>query len=249
MKTRPGGSGRFARGWPRAARRCARLALLALAFAAALAALGPEPAPAAGRPFGLPFVEPPGPGTWYISQPYGNSAYAYFERQGLYRQGQGMHMGLDFAAACGTPVAAIGDGVVLSVDGRGGAPPHNMMIDHQNGFVSFYGHLRDRPALAVGSYVRRGQPVAVSGDMYETCAASPHLHLEIRDAGLGRAFNPVSLIEADWQSLLLLGAQPLPFERDLGAPRRWQSLEDQPPIRFGGPLLNDYAQAWPGGGS
>jgi len=220
------------------------------ALAAALGALAFLPTRGAGapRPFGLPFAEPPGPGTWYISQPYGNSVYAYFERSRLYRDGQGLHMGVDFAAACGTPVVAIGDGTVLSVDGRGGSPPHNLMIDHHNGFVSFYGHLKERPPLAVGAYVRRGERVALSGDMYGTCHSAPHLHLEIRDRSLGRAVNPVPLVDADWHGLLLFGAVPLAYERDLQSPRRWQAIDDQPPIRFGGALLNDFAEPWPGDG-
>lgn len=200
------------------------------------------------RPFGLPFADPPGPGTWYVAQPYGNTIYAYHERRGMYRSGQGMHMGLDLAAACGTPIIAIGDGVVLSVDGRGGSPPHNLMIDHSNGYVSFYGHLLERPSLRVGQQVARGQEVALSGDMYSTCYDSPHLHLEIRSSDLSALHNPVSLIAADWHSILLLGASPLPYERDLAAPRRWQSIDNQPRLLLGGPLLNDYAQPWPADG-
>ena len=199
----------------------------------------------AKRPFALPFGAAPGPGTWYVSQPYGNSAYAYAERSTLYRSGQGLHMGLDLAAPCGTPVLAIGDGVVISVDGKGGAPPHNLMIDHSNGFVSFYGHLLQRPTLSVGQYVGRGQAVAVSGDMYETCRAAPHLHLEVRDRTTQRLHNPVNLIDADWHSILLLGAAPLAFERDLDAPRKWQTIDDQPAIDLGGSLLNDYDRPWP----
>jgi len=202
-------------------------------------------ASAAGKPFGLPFAEPPGLGTWFVLQAYGNTVYAYSERGGLYAAGQGLHMGLDLAAACGTPVVAIGDGVVLSVDGRGGSPPHNLMIDHGNGYVSFYGHLLDRPGVAVGQHVARGQVVALSGDTAASCRSSPHLHLEIRDPSLARLVNPVSLIEADWHGILLLGNRPLTFERDLDAPRRWQWLEDQPAIDLGGGLLNDYANAWP----
>ena len=205
-----------------------------------------RPVEAADRPFGLPFGEPPGPGSWYISQPYGNTVYAFFERHGLYKSGQGLHMGLDMAAPCGTKVLAIGDGVVLSVDGRGGAPPHNLMIDHSNGFVSFYGHLLERPNLSVGRYVRRGEPVALSGDMYGSCVASPHLHLEVRDQGLGKVYNPVNLIDADWHGILLLGSAPLAFERDMDAPRRWQAIDDQPPITLGGPLLNEFKSPWPG---
>ncbi len=199
----------------------------------------------AKRPFALPFGAAPGPGTWYVSQPYGNSAYAYAERSTLYRSGQGLHMGLDLAAPCGTPVLAIGDGVVISVDGKGGAPPHNLMIDHSNGFVSFYGHLLQRPTLSVGQYVGRGQAVAISGDMYGTCRAAPHLHLEVRDRTTRRLHNPVNLIDADWHSILLLGAAPLAFERDLDAPRKWQTIDDQPAIDLGGSLLNDYDRPWP----
>lgn len=220
-----------------------RIAALAIAVGVGFGV--PATAIPAARPFGLPFAEPPGPGTWFVAQPYGNTVYAYTERDTLYRSGQGLHMGIDLAAACGTPVVAIGDGTVLSVDGRGGSPPHNLIIDHHNGYVSLYGHLRDRPSVGVGQAVARGDVVAVSGDMYGTCRASPHLHLEIRDTSLARSFNPAPLINADWHSLLLLGVGPPAFERDLDAPRRWQSIDDQPPIEFGGPLLNGFERAWP----
>lgn len=220
-------------------------ALVALATAAHAAA---PTGSAETKPFGLPFAEPPGLGTWYIAQSFGNTAYAFAERHQIYRSGQGMHMGLDLAAACGTPVVSIGDGTVRSVDGPGGSPPHNLIIDHGNGYVSLYGHLLERPGVQVGQPVARGEVVALSGDMYETCTASPHLHLEIRDSSLARAFNPVDFVEADWHGLLLLGSGRPTYQRDLDAPRRWQALDDQPVIELGGGLLNDYARAWPGGG-
>lgn len=218
-----------------------------LALAVWLAGLlGGAPARATGeRPFALPFAGPPGPSTWYVSQPYGNTVYAYYERRGLYRSGQGLHFGLDLAAACGTPVLAIGDGRVLSVDGRGGSPPHNLMIEHAGGLVSFYGHLMERPALVPGQTVLRGQPVALSGDMLGTCYSSPHLHLEIRDSSLTRLQNPVSLIEADWHRIMLLGPAGPVYSLNLDDPRRWQTLHDQPPVTLGGPLLNDVKNAWP----
>lgn len=224
------------RWWPVVA---GSLALIALLLPTGNASVG------AKRPFRLPFAAAPGPGTWYVSQPYGNSAYAYAERATLYRSGQGLHMGLDLAAPCGTPVLAIGDGFVVSVDGRGGAPPHNLTIDHNNGFVSFYGHLLEAAVVHAGQYVAKGQQVALSGDMYGTCRSAPHLHLEIRDRSMERLFNPVTFIDADWHGILLLGSAPLAYERDLESPRRWQSIDDQPPIRLGGPLVNDYDQPWP----
>ncbi len=232
--------------WRAGARVCIAVALV-VAFVAA--ATAPGVIDAQPRPFGLPFAEPPGPATWFVAQPFGNTIYAYFERNGIYRNGQGMHMGLDLAAACGTPVVSIGDGVVLSVDGRGGSPPHNLMIDHENGYVSFYGHLLERPFVAVGQRVNRGERVAFSGDMYGTCYDSPHLHLEVRNESLNRLCNPVLMIEADWHSILLLGAKKLSYEIDLENPGRWVSIDDQPNLRLGGPLLNEYAHSWPEDGS
>jgi len=218
--------------------------LWAVAMAAAALAAGTAAAQS-GKPFGLPLAEPPSLSTWHVAQPYGNTIFAFYERDGLYQSGQGLHMGLDLATACGTPVVAIGDGVVLSVDGRGGAPPHNLMIDHGNGYVSFYGHLLETPHVAPGQAVQRGEPVALSGDMLGTCYSSPHLHLEIRDRSLERLFNPVTLIDADWHALLLLGSGGPVYARDLDAPRRWQAVDDQPDITLGAGLLNAYRHPWP----
>jgi len=223
------------------------VAAAALAYAAARAPTVVTPATAQQpeRPFGLPYAEPPGLATWHLGQPYGNTTYAFAERGGLYASGQGMHMGLDLVAACGTPVVAIGDGVVLSVDGRGGSPPHNLMIEHAGGYISFYGHLIERPFVAAGQAVTRGEPVGLTGDMNANCNGSPHLHLEIRDSSLGHAYNPISLIDADWHGIALLGPTALSFQRDLDRPRQWQSIDDQPQLDLGGPLLNEYANAWP----
>jgi hypothetical protein len=35
------------------------------------------------------------------------------------------------------------------------------------------------------------------------------------------------------------------YQRDLANPRRWQTLDDQPIVFFGGPLLNAYERTWP----
>lgn len=206
-----------------------------------------EATPSPPAPFGLPLAEPPGPATWYLVQPYGNTTGAYYWRATTYRAGQGLHFGVDFSTPCGTPIVAIGDGVVSKIDATyHGSAPHNLMIDHpQAGYASFYGHLLQRADLRVGQAVERGQVVAYSGDPDETCRSRPHLHLEIRDLTYTRAYNPVLLIEADWDSLALIGPYARSFARDLADPRRWQFMDDQPEVHFGGPLLNDYADGWP----
>ena len=199
------------------------------------------------RPFSLPLSYPPGPSTWLLNQLYGNTIFAYYQRDNLYDAGQGLHFGIDFTAPCGTPVLAIGDGVVALVDSVShGALPHNLIIDHDNGYASLYGHLLERPQLTPGEHVMRGQAVALTGDPDLDCAWSGHLHLEIRDAGVyKRLYNPAPLIEADWDSLALAGSYNSWYARDLADPRRWQHITDQPKITVWGSALNDYLEAWP----
>jgi hypothetical protein len=62
---------------------------------------------------------------------------------------------------------------------------------------------------------------------------------------LVRKYNPVLLIDADWDNLALIGPFGRTFQRDLDDPRKWQSLDDQPETVIGGPLLNEFANPWP----
>lgn len=215
-------------------------------------AYAPMPARAASAtqvespPFGLPLANPPGPDTWLLGQVYGNSSGAFVRRREWYGAGQGIHFGIDFSARCGTQVVAIGDGTVLKVDAREhGSLPHNLLIAHPNGYTSLYGHLLERPKLSVGQPVKKGEVIALTGDPDVTCTSRPHLHLEIRDRTLGRALNAHKLIDADWESLALAGSFGRGFQRDLDDPRKWQTLMDQPDIRFGGALINEFENTWP----
>ena len=127
-----------------------------------------------------------------------------------------------------------------------GSGPHNLLIRHEEqGYVSLYGHLLERPHLNIGQRVRRGEVIGWSGYPDGSCTSRPHLHLEIRSLNYAVAYNPIRLIDADWESLALVGPSPKGFQRDLRDPRRWQFMDDQPDVRFGGPLLNDYLMPWP----
>lgn len=226
--------------------------LLALAAMAAMtvrhaAAQGPtDPPPPPEAPiFGLPFAGPPGPDTWNVTQWYGNTRFAYLMRRTFYGNGQGLHFGLDLGAPCGTEVIAIGDGIVTKIDAmEHGSGPHNLMIDHPEGYSSFYGHLLEPPRLYIGQEVHRGDVIALTGDPDLTCDSRPHLHLEIRNHWYNYAYNPVEFIDADWDSLALFGPRSS-FSRDLDNPRRWVTPYDQPMTDFGGELLNNYLNAWP----
>lgn len=200
------------------------------------------------RPFILPFAEPPGPDTWLMGQAYGNTVGAYFNRNTTYRFSQGIHFGVDLSAPCGTEIVALADGVVALVDATAyGSLPHNLIVDHpQLGYATLYGHLLERPNLAPGQEVKQGQVIALSGDPEDTCFGRPHLHLEIRDyPGRAWKYNPVNLIDADWDNLALVGSFRSGFERDLDDPRKWQHLDDQPPAVTGGAIINNFANPWP----
>jgi murein DD-endopeptidase MepM/ murein hydrolase activator NlpD len=88
-----------------------------------------------------------------------------------------MHKGTDYAAAQGTPVRSIGDGVIVR-EGWGSGYGNLLEIRHRNGFVTRYGHLsRFASGLRVGSHVAIGETVAYVGAT--GLATGPHLHFEV----------------------------------------------------------------------
>jgi len=99
---------------------------------------------------------------------------------GLFRR----HEGVDYAAATGTPVRAVGDGTVISAGWAGG---YGRMIElrHPNGTVTRYGHLS-----AIGMGIRPGIHVKQSEIIGKVgasgLATGPHLHYEFRVNGMAR---------------------------------------------------------------
>ncbi len=94
------------------------------------------------------------------------------------------HKGTDYAAAEGTPVRAIGDGVVTR-EGWGSGYGNLLEIRHPNGFVTRYGHLsRFASGVHAGSRVTIGETVGYVGST--GLATGPHLHFEVLVAGQQR---------------------------------------------------------------
>lgn len=200
-------------------------------------------AQAAGLRFQLPFADPPGPDTWFVSQGYGTTVWAQRNWRDLYAAGQGIHFGVDFPTRCGRNVLAIGDGTVIGIDGPYGSAPHNLAIALGGGYTVVYGHLLERSTLVrVGQKVNAGDVVAHSGDPYgASCYRAPHLHLEIRMNGLSQTTNPMNLISADWDRLTLgIAGGGTTFSQNLADPRAWPTLRDQPEITFGGRVIVEY---------
>jgi murein DD-endopeptidase MepM/ murein hydrolase activator NlpD len=103
------------------------------------------------------------------------------------------HDGIDLAASQGTPIRAMGPGVIAYVgwnpwDSRPRA--FVVVIAHQGGFETKYGHLVPRRRVTLGKLVRRGEVIGYMGDTGHSTGV--HLHLEV-----SRGFhtmNPYSVL-------------------------------------------------------
>jgi murein DD-endopeptidase MepM/ murein hydrolase activator NlpD len=114
------------------------------------------------------------------------------------------HRGTDYAAAIGTPVRAIGDGVVIR-EGWGNGYGNMLEIRHPNGFVTRYGHLsRFASGVHGGSRVTIGQTVAFVGST--GLATGPHLHFEVLVDGRQR--DPRAALTSVGGAPVSVGARP-----------------------------------------
>lgn len=114
--------------------------------------------------------------TGYISSPFG-------WRTDPFTQEQKFHPGSDFAAACGTPIYAINDGVVIHAGGpafymTGGV----VAIDHGGNLISRAGHMRPADiSVRVGQKVKGGDVIGLVGN--EGNSTGCHTHFEISAGG------------------------------------------------------------------
>lgn len=100
------------------------------------------------------------------------------------------HEGVDYGAPTGTPVKAVGDGVVT---GRGwaGGYGNQVVIRHGGGLESLYSHLSGYArGLREGQHVRQGQVVGFVGST--GLSTGPHLDFRLRQNG--RFINPAKAI-------------------------------------------------------
>lgn len=100
------------------------------------------------------------------------------------------HQGIDYGAPSGTPIMAVGDGVITSI-GRAGGYGNQIIIRHDNGLESLYGHMsRFAKTMKKGKRVRQGQTIGYVGAT--GTATGPHLDFRIRKNGT--FVNPGKLI-------------------------------------------------------
>ncbi|MBW5481800.1 M23 family metallopeptidase, partial [Streptomyces bambusae] len=105
----------------------------------------------------------------------------------------GYHTGVDFIAASGTTVKAVGAGTVVSA-GWGGAYGNEVVIRHADGHYSQYAHL-SQLSVSVGQSVTGGQRIGLSGSTGNS--TGPHLHFEIRTgSGYGSDVDPLAYLRS-----------------------------------------------------
>lgn len=110
------------------------------------------------------------------------------------------HTGVDYAAPAGTPVVALGDGVVTFRAYKGGGG-NTIRIRHNSTYETGYLHLsKYAKGLKVGQYVKQGEVIGYVG----STGASTGPHLDFRVWKNGTPVNPLTLESPS--------AEPVPAE-------------------------------------
>ena len=97
-----------------------------------------------------------------------------------------LHKGMDIAAPKGTPVLSADEGTVILaswVSGYGNA----VVVDHNNGLVTWYGHM-SAISVSEGDSVKRGGKVGEVGSTGDS--TGNHLHFEVRKDNGDTPTNP-----------------------------------------------------------
>ncbi|MER7040648.1 MULTISPECIES: M23 family metallopeptidase [Streptomyces] len=105
----------------------------------------------------------------------------------------GSHSGVDFMAASGSSVVAVGAGTVIEA-GWGGAYGNNIVLRMTDGTYTQYGHLSSI-GVSVGQSVTSGQQIGLSGSTGNS--TGPHLHFEARTTPeYGSDMDPVGYLRS-----------------------------------------------------
>ncbi len=106
------------------------------------------------------------------------------------------HPAIDIRAYQGTQIRAAEDGYVARVQFDGTPSYGYIMLIHENGLATVYGHI-SRPIISQDTYVKKGQVIALSGALPGTpgsgrLTTGPHLHFEVRLNGI--PVNPIKYL-------------------------------------------------------
>lgn len=105
------------------------------------------------------------------------------------------HHGIDYSASSGTPIHAVGDGVIRK-SGWGGGYGNVVEIRHKNGYATRYAHLKGfARGIRAGVRVKQGDVIGYVGST--GLSTAPHLHYEFHMDGRPVDPNGVKFITGD----------------------------------------------------
>ncbi|MHB8577363.1 MAG: M23 family metallopeptidase [Dehalococcoidia bacterium] len=100
-------------------------------------------------------------------------------------------LGIDIGLNSGTPLRAVANGRIAFAGGDACCSyGYYVDIDHGNGVMTRYGHMLYVPALPVGTPVRQGDIIGLSGNT--GFSTGPHVHFEVRLNG--RVVDPLLVL-------------------------------------------------------
>jgi murein DD-endopeptidase MepM/ murein hydrolase activator NlpD len=105
------------------------------------------------------------------------------------------HHGIDFGGKEGIPVHATCDGIVEYAGSSNGGYGNMVIIDHNFGFKTLYGHMMPNIKVKKGSFVKKGTVIGYLGNSGRS--TGPHLHYEIKY--LRNYIDPDTFLKADAQ--------------------------------------------------
>ncbi len=103
------------------------------------------------------------------------------------------HHGIDFGGKEGTPIRATCDGIVEYAGYSKGGYGNLVLLQHNFGFKTLYGHMLSNICVKKGAFVRKGEIIGYLGN--SGLSTGPHLHYEIKYL---RSFvDPKYFLDAD----------------------------------------------------
>jgi len=103
------------------------------------------------------------------------------------------HHGLDFGGKLGTAIKATADGIVEYAQFNKGGYGNLVVIAHNFGFKTAYGHMQDNLKVKAGDFVKKGEVIGYLGNTGRS--TGPHLHYEVKF--IKRVLNPQNFVKLD----------------------------------------------------
>ena len=122
-----------------------------------------------------------------ITSGFGNRFHPIYKRVKF-------HHGIDFGGKVGTPIMATAEGIV-EFAGYDKGYGYLVVIDHNFGFKTAYGHMLKNLKVKEGDFVKKGEVIGFLGN--SGISTGPHLHYEVKF--IRRVLDPKNFI--NWSIL------------------------------------------------